>query len=89
MYDHTGTIIQLAGSVLILVPFVLVQLKRLEAESLPYIWLNLIGSTVLTLDAWHGRQWGFLLMEGTWALVSLLSLANAGASHAHEEATTR
>ena len=29
---------------------------------------------VLAIDAGHGRQWGFLLLEGTWAVVSLLSL---------------
>lgn len=74
MSDNVSTLVQIAGSLLILVPFVLVQLRRLEPESLPYIWLNLVGSAILAVDAWHGRQWGFLLLEGTWAVVSLLSL---------------
>lgn len=69
-----STIVQLAGSFLILVPFVLVQLKRLDPEAPVYIWLNLIGATVLAADAWHGQQWGFLLLEATWAAVSLASL---------------
>jgi hypothetical protein len=80
-----GTVVQVAGSVLILVPFVLVQVRRLRPESLPYIWLNLVGSTVLALDAWHGGQWGFLLLEGTWAVVSLTSLVRRTAGRPRAE----
>jgi len=78
MFDSVSTLVQIAGSLLILVPFVLVQVKRLRPDSLGYIWLNLVGSTVLAIDAWHGHQWGFLLLEGTWAAVSLLSLVRRG-----------
>jgi hypothetical protein len=83
MFDHVSTIVQIAGSLLILVPFVLVQLRRMRPESLGYIWLNLVGSTVLAIDAWHGDQWGFLLLEGTWAAVSMLSLVRRGAPVSH------
>ena len=83
MSEHISTVIQIAGSLLILVPFVLVQLNRTQPESLSYIWLNLVGSTVLALDAWHGRQWGFLLLEGTWAIVSCMSLVRRGTAPAH------
>ena len=80
---HTSTIVQLTGSFLILIPFVLVQLKRLAPEAPVYIWLNLIGATVLAADAWHGQQWGFLLLEATWAAVSLASLVRPGQRAAH------
>ena len=83
MFDSVSTLVQIAGSLLILVPFVLVQMKRIRPDSPNYIWLNLVGSTVLALDAWHGHQWGFLLLDGTWAAVSLLSLIRRGSAVSH------
>ncbi|WP_245582312.1 CBU_0592 family membrane protein [Nocardioides halotolerans] len=72
--EAVSTVVQIAGSLLILGPFVLVQLRRLRPEARTYVVLNLVGSTVLAADALHGRQWGFLLLEGVWAVVSLASL---------------
>jgi len=80
MSDTARTVVQVLGSLLILVPFVLVQVRVLRPETLTYVVPNLVGSTVLALDAWHGSQWGFLLLEGTWALVSLLSLVRRGSA---------
>lgn len=69
-----GPYVQICGSLLILVPFVLAQLGRVTPLSLPYLLLNLVGSVVLAIDAALGSQWGFLLLEGVWALVSFGSL---------------
>ncbi|MDQ3928365.1 MAG: hypothetical protein M3328_04355 [Chloroflexota bacterium] len=67
-------IISLTGSLLILVAFVANQLKRMSSSSLPYVVLNFIGSVILSVVAIIESQWGFLLLEGVWALVSLWSL---------------
>jgi hypothetical protein len=76
------TLVQVGGSLLILVPFALAQLGRWRTDAPAYVWLNLVGSSVLALDAWHGGQWGFLLLEGVWALVSAWSLVRrAPAAH--------
>jgi hypothetical protein len=77
------SLVQIAGSLLILVPFVLVQLGRLGTDTTVYAVLNLVGSAVLAVDALHGQQWGFLLLEGTWALVSAYALARRAPAAAH------
>ncbi len=72
-----GQAVQVLGSLLILSGFALAQLGRLDQKSLVYLALNLLGSAVLSVEAVLERQWGFLLLEGVWALVSAASLAGA------------
>lgn len=69
-------LVQIFGAVLILAGFVAGQAGVLRVESRPYLWLNLAGSLILTFDAWRGRQWGFVLLEGVWAVVSAWGLAS-------------
>jgi hypothetical protein len=64
-------VIQIAGAIAILAGFVLAQLQVVEVRSWSYLWLNAVGAGVLSVAAWHERQWGFLLLEGVWTLVAV------------------
>jgi hypothetical protein len=59
---------------LILAAFALSQFGRMQPSSLAYLLLNLVGSVILAVLAFVEEQWGFLLLEGVWALVSGWSL---------------
>ncbi|WP_414478888.1 CBU_0592 family membrane protein [Rhodococcus opacus] len=64
----------MVSSLLILIPFGLAQTHRLSPTSGIYIVSNLLGSTILAVQALRVSQWGFLLLEGSWALISLAGL---------------
>jgi hypothetical protein len=67
-------IVSLVGSLLILAAFSANQLGRMTAEQRLYTVLNLVGSAILAVVALSEEQWGFLLLEGVWAIVSAYAL---------------
>ena len=67
-------ILQLVGAVMILVAFVAAQRGAWSPHSIVYLVLNLVGSVVLFVVAYIGSDWGFLLFEVVWAIVSAQSL---------------
>ena len=67
-------VVQVLGSLLILAGFAAAQTGRLTTTSRLYLVLNLVGSAVLAVLAYEERQWGFLLLETVWAIVSAWGL---------------
>lgn len=67
--------VEIAGSLLILSAFAASQRGVLDIRSRLYLTLNVFGSAVLAVIAFLHQSWGFLLLEGTWAVVSAISLA--------------
>jgi hypothetical protein len=67
-------VIQVAGALLILTAFAAVQFDRMQPDSRVYLGLNLVGSVVLAVLAFLSSQWGFVLLEVVWAIVSAWGL---------------
>ena len=69
-------LIQIVGALLILAAFAAVQFDRMSPDSRMYLTLNLFGSLILAVLAVAASQWGFVLLETVWAIVSAWSLIN-------------
>src|SRR3712207_6907056 len=63
--------VSVLGSLLVLVAYVATQFGYLSAKGLAYACANIVGSGILAVIAALEAQWGFLLFEGAWAVVSL------------------
>jgi hypothetical protein len=70
-------LVQVGSALLVLGAFVLAQARRLSPQSRTYLVLNVAGASALAAEAYDDRQWGFLLLEGAWALVAAWGLSRS------------
>lgn len=71
-------LISISGALLILGAYGAQQMGVLDKRHPAYSWMNLVGSVVLTIIAFRGQQWGFVLLEGAWAVLSVPPLLGRG-----------
>jgi hypothetical protein len=63
--------VAIVGAIMILVAYGANQAGWLDRTRPVYSALNLVGSVILTVIAWRATQWGFVLLEGVWAVISV------------------
>jgi hypothetical protein len=79
-------LVSVLGSLLVLVAYVANQFGYLSAKGLAFAFANIVGSGILAVIAALEAQWGFLVLEGAWALVSLVAVVRQRAkANTHRE----
>jgi hypothetical protein len=63
--------VSLTGAILILAAYVANQRTWLSPADRAYSLMNLVGALLLGYVAVIDNRWGFILLEGVWALVSI------------------
>ncbi|MFF1820466.1 hypothetical protein ACFVWG_24390 [Kribbella sp. NPDC058245] len=71
---HAVDVFEIVGALIILIAFAAAQAGRLRQRTLTYQLLNFLGSGLLAAIALQESSWGFLLLEGSWAVISLIGL---------------
>ncbi len=67
-------VLQVGGAILILIAFIAAQRGAMSPQAVSYLVLNLVGSALLAYLALHDEDWGFVLLETVWAVVSAWGL---------------
>ena len=64
------------GVAILLVAFVLNAAGKISRDHIAYILMNLIGAGIACAASVLLNYWPFIILEGAWALVSLVALVN-------------
>ena len=67
-------IIASLGVIILLIAFLLNLTKKIKADSRAYSLLNFIGAGLCCYASWMVKFYPFILLEGVWSLVALVSL---------------
>ncbi len=74
---NTNDIIGFAGVALILLAYFLGTEKLLKQDGKMYFVLNIIGAGLATIASLLIGYWPFVILDGTWTLVSVYGLMKA------------
>lgn len=71
------TMVGSIGVAILLGAFLLNVVRRLRADSVPYLVLNAVGAGLAGWSSWLIGFIPFVILEGTWAAVALAGLLRA------------
>lgn len=75
MHDSFGwQAFSFLGALMILVAYLGHQMKWMDPRSTLYNLLNIVGSAILCYIAFYPFKLGFVVLEGTWVLISIYAM---------------
>jgi hypothetical protein len=69
--------LSILGAIFVLAGYIGHQFHWLDSKRMPYNLMNALGAALLAYVALHPFSAGFLILEGTWTVVSLIALLKA------------
>jgi paired small multidrug resistance pump len=77
---HWPTIVGLAGTLLVLVAFFLLQARKLHGNGLTYQLLNAIGAAAIIVSLFYAFNLASMLLEIAWLAISVYGMATSRSS---------
>lgn len=74
MNFNTADLIGSIGVTILLIAFLLNVLNKISRSGIVYIFLNIIGAGLACLASWMIDYLPFVILEATWALVSIFAI---------------
>ena len=71
---NTSDILASIGVIILLIAFLLNLYKKLPAQSKTYSLMNFIGAGICCFSSYLIKFYPFVVLEGVWGFVALLSL---------------
>ena len=71
---NSNDIIGFVGVAILLIAFLLNITNRISRDDITYILMNFIGAGIATFASVLINYWPFIILEGIWAVVSLIAL---------------
>ena len=71
---NTNDLLGFTGVAILLVAYLLHQLNKMAKDRFPYILMNIAGAGLACFASWLIKYLPFIILEGTWMLVSLVAL---------------
>ncbi len=72
---QVAQVVQIVGALLNMGAFALLHFEIAPSSALRYLVPNWLGSVLLVLSAYVDRQWGFLMLESAWLVVTGYAIA--------------
>ena len=70
-------VVSVIGALAVLAAFVANQLGWIRPSQFSYAAANFVGAGILTFVAVMDRQIGFVVLQGSWTIISLLGIVRA------------
>jgi len=77
----TAQLIQIVGALLNMGAFALLHFEIAPSSALRYLIPNWLGSVLLVLSAYVDHQWGFLMLESAWVVVTGYAITARARGH--------
>ena len=77
---HWPRIVGLAGTLLVLVAFFLLQARKLHGNGLAYQLLNAIGAAAIIVSLFYAFNLASMLLEIAWLAISVYGMATSRSS---------